>query len=168
MHVPVQAEGRFIDGSEDRVNNLNRAHYSLWCSNYWLTNRVRMIGALVCALVGGFLVASVREGIKEQPTRIRDHYLFVIYLIVPNRNIHWRLPRGVGERGDKKTANKNPRMIHLFLISTKYFRIEIYFVYGPRGRRCPFLDAPTLVCPALNNNKNRRVERTVDRARECL
>ena len=71
MHVPVQAEGRFIDGSEDRVNNLNRAHYSLWCSNYWLTNRVRMIGALVCALVGGFLVASVREGIKEQPTRIR-------------------------------------------------------------------------------------------------
>eukprot|EP00903_Cladosiphon_okamuranus_P011464 g10798.t1 len=54
-----EAEGRFIEGSEDRVNNLNRAHFSLWCANYWLTNRVRMIGALVCALVGGFLVGSV-------------------------------------------------------------------------------------------------------------
>lgn len=55
----LQAEERFIQGSETRVNNLNRAHFSLWCSNYWLTNRVRMIGAVVCALVGGFLVGSV-------------------------------------------------------------------------------------------------------------
>ncbi|CBJ26643.1 conserved unknown protein [Ectocarpus siliculosus] len=54
-----EAEKRFIQGNEDRVNNLNRAHFSLWCSNYWLTNRVRMIGAAVCALVGGFLVGSV-------------------------------------------------------------------------------------------------------------
>lgn len=54
-----QAENRFIAGSEDRVNALNRAHYALWTSNYWLTNRVRLIGALVCGLVGGFLVASV-------------------------------------------------------------------------------------------------------------
>lgn len=46
------------------IDKLNRAHYSLWCSNYWLTNRVRMIGAAVCGLVGGFLVASVRfEGL---------------------------------------------------------------------------------------------------------
>lgn len=55
----AKAEDRFIKGSEDRVNKLNRAHYSLWCSNYWLTNRVRLIGAAVCGLVGGFLVASV-------------------------------------------------------------------------------------------------------------
>ncbi|CAN0354496.1 unnamed protein product [Pylaiella littoralis] len=54
-----EAEGRFIKGSEVRVDSLNRAHYALWCSNYWLTNRVRMIGAAVCAIVGGFLVASV-------------------------------------------------------------------------------------------------------------
>ncbi|CAN0098261.1 unnamed protein product, partial [Hapterophycus canaliculatus] len=55
----MQAEERFIQGSETRVNDLNRAYFPLWCSNYWLTNRVRMIGAVVCALVGGFLVGSV-------------------------------------------------------------------------------------------------------------
>lgn len=54
-----QAEDRFIKGNERLVNNLNRTHFSLWCSNYWLTNRVRLIGAAVCAIVGGFLVASV-------------------------------------------------------------------------------------------------------------
>lgn len=58
--VFLQAENRFITQNEDHVNNLNRAHFTLWCSNYWLTNRVRLIGALVCFLVGIFLVASVR------------------------------------------------------------------------------------------------------------
>lgn len=58
--VFLQAENRFITQNENHVNNLNRAHYTLWCSNYWLTNRVRLIGALVCFLVGIFLVASVR------------------------------------------------------------------------------------------------------------
>ncbi|CAN0077476.1 unnamed protein product, partial [Laminaria digitata] len=52
-------DGRFIAGNENKIDKLNRAHYSLWCSNYWLTNRVRLIGAAVCGLVGGFLVASV-------------------------------------------------------------------------------------------------------------
>lgn len=63
MFVDVsQAEERFIAGSENRVDRLNRAHYSLWTANYWLTNRIRLIGALVCLLIGVYLVARVSEG----------------------------------------------------------------------------------------------------------
>lgn len=55
-----QAEARFITGNEERVDRLNRAHFSLWTSNYWLTNRVRLIGSGVCLLVAIYVVASVR------------------------------------------------------------------------------------------------------------
>ena len=62
------------------IDKLNRAHYSLWCSNYWLTNRVRMIGAAVCGLVGGFLVASVRfEGLLLSVGGILFYFCLVLY-----------------------------------------------------------------------------------------
>ncbi|CAM9318351.1 unnamed protein product, partial [Discosporangium mesarthrocarpum] len=54
-----KAEDRFIKKSEECMDALNNAHMSLWCSNYWLSNRVRWIGATVCGLVAAFLVAQV-------------------------------------------------------------------------------------------------------------
>jgi ATP-binding cassette subfamily C (CFTR/MRP) protein 1 len=55
------AEDRFISVSQGHVDKLNRTHLYLWVANYWLTNRLRLIGALVCGLVGAFLVADVKN-----------------------------------------------------------------------------------------------------------
>ncbi|KAG5181922.1 P-loop containing nucleoside triphosphate hydrolase protein [Tribonema minus] len=52
-------EQRFIETNCAHVDKLNRCHLYLWCANYWLTNRVRLIGSAVCGLVGVFLVADV-------------------------------------------------------------------------------------------------------------
>ncbi|CAM9514742.1 unnamed protein product, partial [Chrysoparadoxa australica] len=55
-----EAQQRFIEQNEAHNLTLNRSgHLYLWISNYWLTCRIRVMGAVVCGLVGAFLVAEV-------------------------------------------------------------------------------------------------------------
>jgi ATP-binding cassette, subfamily C (CFTR/MRP), member 1 len=54
-----EAEKRFIAVNEKHTDVVNRSHIYLWCANYWVTNRVRLLGSVVCGLVGLFLVLDV-------------------------------------------------------------------------------------------------------------
>jgi ATP-binding cassette, subfamily C (CFTR/MRP), member 1 len=54
-----EAEKRFIAVNEQHTDVVNRSHIYLWCANYWVTNRVRLLGSIVCGLVGLFLVLDV-------------------------------------------------------------------------------------------------------------
>ena len=40
---------------------VNRSHLYLWCANYWLTNRVRLLGSIVCGAAALFLVLDVKN-----------------------------------------------------------------------------------------------------------
>jgi len=54
-----QAEQRFIQRNAELVDTCSRVHYHLWCSNFWLTTRVRILGACVAGLSGLFIIIFV-------------------------------------------------------------------------------------------------------------
>eukprot|EP00639_Heterosigma_akashiwo_P026899 CAMPEP_0194701260 /NCGR_PEP_ID=MMETSP0295-20121207/26093_1 /TAXON_ID=39354 /ORGANISM="Heterosigma akashiwo, Strain CCMP2393" /LENGTH=486 /DNA_ID=CAMNT_0039595443 /DNA_START=210 /DNA_END=1671 /DNA_ORIENTATION=- len=55
------AEGRFAARNAALVDRVTRVHYHLWCANYWLATRIRILGSLVIGLAGLFIVLFVAE-----------------------------------------------------------------------------------------------------------
>ncbi|CAM9367006.1 unnamed protein product [Choristocarpus tenellus] len=55
-----EAQEYFIKGSEERMNAVNRAHLYLFCTTFWLANRLRIVGSFVSGLVGVYVVAQVK------------------------------------------------------------------------------------------------------------